>query len=168
MAGGDTGSLPITTPADPLDPSLMDQSFFLSGHPEVLTRARRGLTGTGAAVLWELTDNFAYLELLGDVQIVLDENILRQANIDMGVTPGMTGAGMLAALEFDDHITRPTFVPNLSNLTLPYMRMSNAHVFDSPLVLHTIQNRGERGRIEFSSRAGLLTIDQRLDRRLKL
>lgn len=162
MAGGDTGSLPITTPGDPLPPNLLEQAFTLSGHPDLLTQAVLGVAGTGTVRRWQISDTLVHVELMGDIQLRLDENTLRQTSIDMGVTPGVTGQGMLVALEFDGRMTRPTAVANVATLSVPYTRMSSAHVFDSPVILHTLQSTGERGRLEFTSRDGILTIDQRI------
>ncbi|MCP3916411.1 MAG: hypothetical protein GY711_12710 [bacterium] len=160
MAGGDTGTLPVTEPGDPLDADLLDQAFYLMGDRQVLRSAIYSMTGSGTVRTWDISPTESYMEIYGDAQLVLRENVLRESRMDMGVVPGFMGGGMLAALEVDGTMTPTVVVPNIGRLDLPYVRMSNANLFSAPLTLHTMQGTGERGRLEITGGSGFLTINQ--------
>ncbi len=159
VAAGDgtIGSLPS---ADGGDGS---QTFYLTGSRSLLNQTITDAYGTGFYVPTYLPGNVVWLDFYGDVTLVLDEQVLDSIpSLSMGLGSGFNGGGMTAMTEIDGSIVgRPIFVQTGATLNTDFDKISG--FLSGQFALVTLQRRGlARGRVDYISNAGLLTIQQDL------
>lgn len=135
VAGGD-GTIGTLPSADGGDGT---QNFFVTGPRQWIGDAIQGASGRGYFVPVDLPGDAVWIEFYGDVDLTLDEVFLLQhPEIEIGLTAGFAGAGMLVKPEVGGHLSgRELLVGVGMSLPTPLARIHD--LVEDGLVLHTGQ-----------------------------
>ena len=156
-ADGTIGSLPSADGGDGT------QNFYLRGPRALVSQVIVDAHGTGFYVPIDLPGEDVWIEFYGDVVLILDEALLElNPNLELGVTAGFAGGGMLVFSEVDGKIQRRrTYVGMGYSMETPYSAISE--LTEGSFALLTLQRATMgRGRLEYSSVGDLFIIDQDL------
>lgn len=153
---GSVGSLPS---ADDGDGS---QNFYMRAPRDLVDHAIVDAFGDGFYVAVALPDNDVWLEFYGNVTVRFDRTVLaaHDEKIQLGLSPGFNGGGMLVLPKIDGQfVPRPFALEAGFPLSTPYKALEP--LLDAPLSLHTTQAQtGLRGELAYSTVGSLLQIEQ--------
>jgi len=153
---GSVGSLPS---ADDGDGS---QNFYMRAPRDLVDEAVVDAWGEGFYVAVSLPDNEMWLEFYGNVTVRFDRTVLEAHtdSIQLGISPGFNGGGMLVLPEIDGQFApRPIQLEAGFPMGTPYEALEP--LLDAPLSLHTTQAlTGVRGELAYTGIGSLLEIVQ--------
>lgn len=135
-------------------------SVYLTLPQQALNQAVQIATGTGVVVLVPQGSGLVRAEFHGDVTLVLDENVLREVNAEIGLVSEI-GAPVLIGIELDNIWARPLTVPSGVATALPVLLlMESQGIGVQAMVLRSYQSPFFPSAVRITRGAGILVLTQ--------
>lgn len=156
LGNGSVGSLPSADDGDGT------QNFYLRAPRDLVDDAVVDAWGDGFFVAVPLPNDEMWVEFYGNVSVQFDRTVLaaNADSIQLGLSPGFMGGGMLVLPEIDGEFApRPISLDVGMPMATPYEALEP--LLDAPLSLHTTQTlTGVRAELAYTGLGHLLQIDQ--------
>ncbi|MCP5021870.1 MAG: hypothetical protein GY930_08825 [bacterium] len=135
-------------------------SVYLTLPQQALSQVVQSATGTGFVVFVPQGEGTVRAEFHGDLTLVLDENVLRDVNAEVGLVSDF-GDSVLIGMELDGIPTRLVSVPSGVTTSLPVLLfMESSGMGVQALTIQSYQSPFFPSAVHITQGAGILVLTQ--------